>query len=181
MFLHSTVSFESSDNRIDNTNHNNNDNDKRNRKNRQILGHFQTTEKGVQHEDQIIQIVVGVLGMVPNNLENRSNWKSGGESWLSRLQVYWDRPKYSEDVWRPEETCSHSNSRERSWANGRRKTYKKRICKIVDFAVPGNHRIKLKECEKKYKYLELTRGLKKTMEHEGNICTNRDWRFWYSN
>ena len=23
------------------------------------------------------------------------------------------------------------------------------ICKIVDFAVPANHRIKLKECEKK--------------------------------
>ena len=25
----------------------------------------------------------------------------------------------------------------------------KRICKIVDFAVPADHRIKLKECEKK--------------------------------
>ena len=25
---------------------------------------------------------------------------------------------------------------------------KKRTCKIVDFAVPANHRIKLKECEK---------------------------------
>ena len=28
---------------------------------------------------------------------------------------------------------------------------KKRICKIVDFAVPADHRIKLKECEKKDK------------------------------
>ena len=26
---------------------------------------------------------------------------------------------------------------------------KKRICKNIDFAVPANHRIKLKECEKK--------------------------------
>ena len=26
---------------------------------------------------------------------------------------------------------------------------KKRICKIVNFAVPADHRIKLKECEKK--------------------------------
>ena len=26
---------------------------------------------------------------------------------------------------------------------------KKRICKMVDFAVPADHRIKLKECEKK--------------------------------
>ena len=38
---------------------------------------------------------------------------------------------------------------------------KKRICKIVDFVVPANHRIKLKECEKKDKYLDLARELKK--------------------
>ena len=38
---------------------------------------------------------------------------------------------------------------------------KKRICKIVDFAVPVDHRIKLKECEKKDKYLDLARELKK--------------------
>ena len=34
-------------------------------------------------------------------------------------------------------------------------------CKIVDFAVPGDHRIKLKECGKKDKYLDLARELKK--------------------
>ena len=38
---------------------------------------------------------------------------------------------------------------------------KKRICKIVDFAVPAYHRIKLKEYEKKHKYLDLARELKK--------------------
>ena len=38
---------------------------------------------------------------------------------------------------------------------------KKRTCKIVDFAVPADHRIKLKECEKKDKYLDLSRELKK--------------------
>ena len=38
---------------------------------------------------------------------------------------------------------------------------KKRICKIVDFAVPADHRINLKECAKKDKYLDLTRELKK--------------------
>ena len=38
---------------------------------------------------------------------------------------------------------------------------KKRICKIVDFAVSTDHRIKLKECEKEYKYLDLSRELKK--------------------
>ena len=38
---------------------------------------------------------------------------------------------------------------------------KKRTCKIVDFAVPANHRIKLKECEKKVKCHDLARELKK--------------------
>ena len=34
---------------------------------------------------------------------------------------------------------------------------KKRTCKIVDFAVLADHRIKLKESEKKDKYLDLAR------------------------
>ena len=38
---------------------------------------------------------------------------------------------------------------------------KKRICKIVDFAIPADHRIKQKECEKKDKYLDHARELKK--------------------
>ena len=38
---------------------------------------------------------------------------------------------------------------------------KKRICKIVDFAVPADHRINLKECAKKDEYLDLARELKK--------------------
>ena len=38
---------------------------------------------------------------------------------------------------------------------------KKKTCKIVDFAVLADHRIKLKECEKKDKYLDLARELKK--------------------
>ena len=38
---------------------------------------------------------------------------------------------------------------------------KKTICKILDFAVPVDHRIKLKECEKKDKYLDLARESKK--------------------
>ena len=60
---------------------------------------------------------------------------------------------------------------------------KKRICIIVDFAVPADHRIKLKECEKKDYYLDLARELKKkqTMEHEGENYINCDWCFSYSN
>ena len=39
---------------------------------------------------------------------------------------------------------------------------KKKInCKIVDFAVLADHRIKLKKCEKKDKYLDFARELKK--------------------
>ena len=38
---------------------------------------------------------------------------------------------------------------------------KKRTCKIVDIAVPADHRIKLKECVKKDEYLDLARELKK--------------------
>ncbi len=34
-------------------------------------------------------------------------------------------------------------------------------CRIVDFAVPADHRVKLKESEKRGKYLDLVRELKK--------------------
>ena len=43
----------------------------------------------------------------------------------------------------------------------KKKKKKERICKIVDFVVPADHRINLKECEKKDKYLDLARELKK--------------------
>ena len=38
---------------------------------------------------------------------------------------------------------------------------KKKICKVVDFAVPADHRIKLKESEKWDKYLDVARELEK--------------------
>ena len=38
---------------------------------------------------------------------------------------------------------------------------KKRTCKIEDFAVLADHRVKLKESEKKDNYLDLARELKK--------------------
>ena len=43
----------------------------------------------------------------------------------------------------------------------RRPDLKKRICKIVDFAVSADHWIELKKCEKKDKYIDLARELKK--------------------
>ena len=38
---------------------------------------------------------------------------------------------------------------------------KKRTCRIAGFAVPADHRVKLKECEKKDKYVDLAMELKK--------------------
>ena len=56
----------------------------------------------------------------------------------------------------------------------------KRTCKIADFAVPADHRIKLKESEKKDKYLDLARELKTLWNCEGDNYTNHNWCFWYS-
>ena len=44
----------------------------------------------------------------------------------------------------------------------KKKKKKERICKIVDFDVPTDHKRKLKESEK-YKYLDLARELKKNL------------------
>ena len=48
---------------------------------------------------------------------------------------------------------------------------KKRICKIVDFTVPADHRIKLKKCEKKDKYLDLAWELKKLWNMKVSIVS----------
>ena len=56
---------------------------------------------------------------------------------------------------------------------------KKKICKIVDFAIPAGPRIKLKECEKRVP--RLCFRIEKIMEHEGNNYTNFDWCFSHGN
>ena len=52
----------------------------------------------------------------------------------------------------------------------------------MHFAVPTNQRVILKESEKRDKYLDLARELKKknkkTMEHEGDGDTNCNWCTW---
>ena len=62
----------------------------------------------------------------------------------------------------------------------KKKKKKKRTCRIVDFAVPADHRVKLKESEKRDEYLDLARELKKTMEHESDGDINCKWRARYS-
>ena len=56
---------------------------------------------------------------------------------------------------RPKDQTSTKNQNQQ-----KEKKQRKRICKIVDFDVPADHRIKLKECEKRDKYLDLARELK---------------------
>ena len=58
-------------------------------------------------------------------------------------------------------THGSPNLGQKTRPNNNQQQQKKRICKIVDFAVSADHRIKLKECEKKDKYLDLARELKK--------------------
>ena len=51
----------------------------------------------------------------------------------------------------------------------------------MDFDVPENHRVKLKEGEMKDKCLDLTSELKKkTVEHESDRYTNCNWCSWYN-
>ena len=57
---------------------------------------------------------------------------------------------------------------------------KERTCRIVDFAVSANYRVKLKECEKRDKYMDLARKFLKYGEHESYDYTNCDWCSWYS-
>ena len=55
--------------------------------------------------------------------------------------------------------ASNLGQKTRPYNNQQQK--KKRICKIVDFAVQAEHRINLMEFKKKDKYLDLARELKK--------------------
>ena len=57
---------------------------------------------------------------------------------------------------------------------------KKRVCRLVDFALPADHRVKLKKTEKRDKYQDLARELKKTVEHKSDGDTNCNWCTRYS-
>ena len=49
---------------------------------------------------------------------------------------------------------------------------KKSTFRIVEFTVPVNHRVKLKESKKRDKFLDLAREVKKTLKNEGDADTN---------
>ena len=55
---------------------------------------------------------------------------------------------------------------------------RKKICQIMDFAVPEDHQLKIKESEKIDKCLDLARELKKAMEHDSDGDTICGWYSW---
>ena len=60
----------------------------------------------------------------------------------------------------------------------KKKKRKKRTYRIANFAVSADHKVKLKESEKKGNYVDLAREQKKTMEREGDDDTNCNWCTW---
>ena len=55
---------------------------------------------------------------------------------------------------------------------------RKRTCYIVDFAIPADHRVKVKESEKLGKYRNLAREIKNVVEHENDSDTLHSWGPW---
>ena len=58
------------------------------------------------------------------------------------------------------------------------KKKEQKTCRIVDFTALSDHRVKLKDSEKRDKYLDPTRELKRTLEHKGDGDTNRNCCTW---
>ena len=56
---------------------------------------------------------------------------------------------------------NNNNNNNNNNKKKKKKKKKKITCKIVDFAAPADRRVKLKESEKKDKYLDLAKELKK--------------------
>ena len=59
----------------------------------------------------VISIETVTFSMVPKRLEKElEELEIRGRTKTFRLQYYWNQPEYSEESWRPEDTCCHSNS-----------------------------------------------------------------------
>ena len=84
------------------------------------------------------------------------------ENWNAQLPlVFWDTnglPNLGQ-MTRPCDSQQKKKKKKKKKRKKKRKKEKTRTCQIMDFAVPADHRIKVKE--KKDKYLNLARELKK--------------------
>ena len=52
---------------------------------------------------------------------------------------------------------------------------KKRTCQHVDFAIPVDHKVKMKEKEKIEKHMNLARESWKSVKHESNVDADCSW------
>ena len=59
-----------------------------------------------------------------------------------------------------------------------KKRKEKRTCHIVSFAGLADHKLKLKESQKRDEYVDHARELKTNMELEGDGDTNCNWCTW---
>ena len=107
----------------------------------------------------------------------REKWSPGNDARVENLTILINGIYTNQNLTRVMQTCCLSNSSEKPSVNVSVKTFN---CRIDDFAVSANHWIKLKESEKKDKYLDLTRELEKTVEHESHGYTNCRRCSWYS-
>ena len=79
---------------------------------------------------------------------------------------------------RPDLVIVNNNNNDKKKKSKKRK--EKRTFWIADFAVPGDRRVKLKKSRKRDKCLDISRELKKTLEHKSDGDTNCNWRTRYS-
>ena len=118
----------------------------------------------------VIPIVIGSLGTIPKGLKRGVEELDIGRSVKPiQITVLLSSVRIPRRVWRLVETCCHADSTEKPSANAGGKNSQKRSCRIVDFAVPADHRVKLKDSEKKDKYLDLAWELKKLRNMEVKI------------
>ena len=68
------------------------------------------------------------------------NWKSEEEVRSSRSQHYWDQSEYSEESWRPQETCCHLDSRERPLAYAAVKNSSEKLKEEEEEEIGGKER-----------------------------------------
>ena len=59
--------------------------------------------------------------------------------------------------------------------NQKIKKKKKRFCRLVDFTVPVNHKVKMKEREKNWQTIRSIQRTDNVVEHVGGVDTNNCW------
>ena len=98
--------------------------------------------------------------------------RSHGEWDAQTPQGFWD----TNGSPNPHQTTRPYNNQKKK---KKKKKEKKETGRFVDFAVPVDHRVKLKEGQKKNQYQDLPKEMKKTVEPESDVYINCDWCSWF--